>query len=184
MHFLSLFLNLAKELIRKIKSLKNILDKDTSTDCTVKETRSANTCTPHSAGYLYLLITIYCTNYWNSETSHISILLFSIDFIKKGCNPQNKQYFYSNYSLFLVSRNILSEQALPIFLLSLATGDIAECCWYIFCPVSNLKNPSFLYGNFSRNSINSVKAFWVLKGLSLTLLMYAQWSGMELPSVQ
>lgn len=48
------FLNLAKELIRKIKSLKNILDKDTSTDCTVKETRSANTCTPHSAGYLYL----------------------------------------------------------------------------------------------------------------------------------
>lgn len=42
-----LFLNLAKELIRKIKSLKNILDKDASTDCTVKDIRSANTCTPH-----------------------------------------------------------------------------------------------------------------------------------------
>lgn len=49
------FFSLAKELIRKIRSLKNILDKDASTDCTVKDIRSANTCTPHSAGCLYLL---------------------------------------------------------------------------------------------------------------------------------
>lgn len=136
MHFFSFFflLSLAKQLIRKIKSLKNILDKDASTDCTVKDIRSANTCAPHSAGCLYLPLNDLLhklLEFWKS-TSHISIFLFGIDLTMKGCNLFNKQYLHSSYSFFLVSKNILSFRAVSTylsFLLSPATGNIAECCW-------------------------------------------------------
>lgn len=140
---------MAKELIRKIKSLKNILDKDASTDCTVKDIRSANTCTPHSAGCLHLPFNdlLHKLLEFSKSTSHISVLLFGIDLKMKGCNLLSKQYLYSSYSLFLVSKNILSFRAVSVylsFLLLPATGNIAECCWYDFCPVPNLKKIPFV----------------------------------------
>lgn len=66
--FFSLFfLRLVKQLIRKIKSLENILDKDVSIDYALKDIGSASASTPHSAGCLYLPIDDLLHNYWNTE---------------------------------------------------------------------------------------------------------------------
>lgn len=80
MHFFFLFpiffLSLVKQLIRKIKSLENILDKDVSIDYALKDIGSASASTPHSAGCLYLPIDDLLHNYWNTEIVQAISLYF------------------------------------------------------------------------------------------------------------
>jgi len=134
------FLSLAKELIRKRKSLKNILDKDASTDCTVKDIRSANTCTPHSTGCLYVHLNDFLLKlleFWNS-TSHISVFLFGIDLILKGCNLLNTNICILAILFSLSSLSALScyRQYSWILLIWLLSNSISK--QYLF------------YNNFSR----------------------------------
>lgn len=77
--FFSLFfLRLVKQLIRKIKSLENILDKDVSIDYALKDTGSASASAPHSAGCLYLPINDLLQNYWNTEIVQAISLYFHL----------------------------------------------------------------------------------------------------------
>lgn len=109
-----------------------------------------------------------------------AIFLFSIDFIRKGCNPLNKQYLYSNYSLFLVSKNILSFRAGSAYLSALSC--YRQFSWMLliyFLPSSKSKKKMLSVWQFLQELNKFSEAFWVLRGLSHTLLVFAQQSGAE-----